>query len=374
MLGITLVLVLGACKKTSPVGESLPYPRTLLVELFTNIYCPNCEVAEAFIDSLASANPEVVVIAYHDPVYNPLDPFSGEPAGSEIEERNQFYFGASAHGYPYVIFDGILENEGIDEIAGWGNQVAYRLAQNTAVHLEVSGLYDSVSQTGTLWIQADGDTGTTGRVFIALTESDLQFSGKVYRHVFRKFFPDAQGLTVTFPAETVVTFTVDPTWNPASLSFVVFVQDPNSHEVFQATTLPLTSLPPDTTHGPTPLPFTLSVSETLFVTGADPLVDTLFIVNTGTASDRYGLWIDPAFPSDSSGQPSWFLSLCRLGSMCLPYPHDTTDTVAPGDSAGYTIDVYTLGHPGEGEFWIFVHSMADPTLRDSLRVRIQIAE
>ena len=375
ILGILVGLGLLSCKKTNPIGEeTLPYVRTLLVELFTNVYCPNCEVAEAWIDSVASANDRVVVIEYHDPAYNPLDPFSGPPADSQIAERSQFYFGSSAHGYPYVLFDGILENEGIGNIGGWGNQVETRLAQNTSVSLSISGVYDTLSRTGSLSVQVDGDTGQTRQLYVALTESDLIASGQTYHHVFRRFYPGPEGISLTIPTETTVSFEIDPTWNPASLTFVVFVQNPSTREVLQATEIPLLALPPDTSHLPT-LPFLLHVTDTLLIyQNTDPLVDTLYIVNTGTTSDRYGLWIEPIFPTDSTGQPLWFLSICMMDSMCLPFPHDTTGWVPPADSVGYTVDVFTLGNPGTGEFWIYAHSMNNPAVRESVRVQIQVTE
>lgn len=377
-VALTLLIVvylvgIGGCKKkiTDAGDQEAPYDRTVLLELFTNVYCINCDPADAFVDSITGTNARVVAVLYHDPAYNPGDPFSGSPAAEEIEQRNNFYFGQGTHAYPYGIFDGILMNEGFtpESWEGWSNQIDSRLQNNSQIQITLSGEIDTTQRLVSLRVTIDGKEGLTGTLFIALTESELPYNNKIYNHVLRRFVPDASGTSIIIPEDT--TFNVNlggfPDWKTENMAFVVFVQDEDGREVLQSARIPFSELRQAST---TPeYSFTLLINDTLFENDTI-VVDTFYIVNTGYQPDSYAVEIESYFP-DSMGQV--FISLCRMDGMCLPVPIDTTTVVQPGDSTGYTVDFFLHNNPGVGYSWIKVNSLGNPSVMDSIRVTIRIS-
>ncbi len=356
-LGLLTVLTLFAglaCQKPTPEEETGPrFNRTVLVEVFTNVQCVNCPVADAYVDSLTQANPQVVAVKYHSPRYPFPDPFVSE----QVDLRESFYFGNTDHGYPYVYFDGVYGNEGVSGIAGWGNQVADRLNTGSPVTLQLSGVYHGAARAGTLQVAVDGDTGTTAHLFAVLEESGLEHEGETYHQVFRTFVGDPQGTPTTAPDEISLPFVVQPEWNPENLDFVVFFQDPSSKEVLQAARIALSDL----TAGTSSDVFHLTPAgvDTSGLTGTT-LALRFYLKNVASAADS-------AFVEVRGIPPDWIVSLC-IGEACLPRPNGYTPLLAPGDSIHLDVDLYAA-EPATDTLWLFAVAQVG-TDRDSAQIHV----
>ncbi len=354
LTGTVLLFLGGSCKEPQPPATGPQFDRTLLVEVFTNVECPNCPVADAYVDSLVAANPRTVAVKYHSPRYPFPDPF----ATDQVEHRENFYFGSTNHGYPYVIFDGVYRNEGVSGIAGWNNQVAERLQVSSPVQLLLGGTYNAAARAGTLQVTVDGDTGLTARVLAVLAESNLPYQGDTFHHVFRTFVGDPAGQEATVPATLNLPFAVDPNWHPENLAFVVFFQDPGGEEVYQAGRIALSDLASSTP------PEVFQVSPATLDTSG-PVATTLrlrfYLKNVGSASDS--AWVEVR-----GNQPaSWIVSLC-IGDMCLPRPSGYTHLLSPGDSVNLDVDLYAMD-PDTATLWLFTEAQVG-TDRDSARIHV----
>ena len=342
-----------ACQKTTPPETGPRFDRTVLVEVFTHVQCVNCPVADAYVDSLTQANPRVVAVKYHSPRYPLPDPFVSE----QVDTREAFYFGPTEHGYPYVLFDGVYGNEGVSGIAGWDNQVAERLATGSPVTLHLTGVYAEAARAGTLQVAVDGDTGTTARLFAVLEEDGLEHEGETYRQVFRTFVGDPEGTPVTVPGTLSLPFTLDPTWNPESLAFVVFFQDPDSREVLQAAHIALPDLVP--TAPPEVFSLYPAALDTTGTVGAT-LALRFFLKHVGTAADS-------AFVEIRGIPPDWVATLC-IGDQCLPRPNGFTPLLSPGDSVNLDVDLFAT-MPATDTLWLFAVAQIG-TDRDSARIAV----
>ncbi len=340
----------GSCKQTQP-PTGPQFERTLLVEVFTNVECPNCPVADAYVDSVTRANPRVVAVKYHSPRYPFPDPF----ANDEVETREAFYFGDNDHGYPYVIFDGVYHNEGVAGVAGWGNQIAERLDTGSPVTLTLAGTYDAAARAGTLQVTVDGDTGRSAHLVALLEESGLSYEGETYHHVFRTLITDGQAVTV--PATVALPFAVSPEWQPESLSVLVFFQDPESKEVYQAARIPLSDL--GATTPPEVFRLTPESVDTLGPAG-HTLGLRFYLKNVGRDADS--AWVElRGFPD------AWVATLC-IGDMCLPRPHGYTPRLNPGDSVNLDVDLYAQ-QADSATLWLFTEAQIGRD-RDSARIRV----
>ena len=360
LLIIVLIAILGSCQKEDEGGEneSGEFHRTVLIELFTNVYCENCPMADAFADSMVDMG-KAVAIKYHSPLYNPLDPFSGLPAGDEIRNREGFYFGSSTHGYPYTIFDGVMENEGIRDIEGWENQLDSRIAIGSNVKIELNGHRGEF--TGELNIALDGSySGKTLR--IALVESGLEFEGETYNFVLRRFLPDANGIPLTAKSDTIaVPFEIQPDWTAENIAFVVFVQDDATREVEQAAMIEWRQLAQDTAStGGRP---ELISQDTLFLTTHGNMVYVpMWLKNVGYEPDSFQVVVSGELPG------GWFKTLC-VGPVCLPDSIGWTSMLAPDDSIDITVEVYAATVDST-ELTVRATAKSSPTAADSAKIRI----
>ena len=103
---ILLVAILALGLKCNTPTEPTISDRIVLGESFTNVFCRNCEVSDAVLDSLEAERDDLVVIKYHAYFYNNNDPFA-EASQIPVEARQTYYWGSVLEGLPYVIFDGI---------------------------------------------------------------------------------------------------------------------------------------------------------------------------------------------------------------------------------------------------------------------------
>ncbi len=351
----TLALALSSlrCDKNPPPSPSNPYERTVLAEVFTNVNCPNCPVADAYIDSLVQANPAVVAVKYHSPRYPFPDPFIND----QVDLRESFYFGNTDHGYPYVYFDGVFGNEGVSGIAGWGNQIRERREAGSPVNLALGGTYHAETHAGTLQVYLESQEAVSARLFAVAVESGLTYEDETYDHVFRAFVGDPQGRAVTAPDTVSLAFEVAPEWNPDEVAFVVFFQDPDSREVLQAARIPLSDL--GATTPPEVFRLTPESMDTLGPAG-HTLSLRFYLKNVGQDADS--AWVELRGVPDP-----WVATLC-IGDMCLPRPSGYTHRLSPGDSVNLDVDLY-VQQADSATLWLFTEAQIGRD-RDSARIRV----
>jgi hypothetical protein len=347
---VLFISILAVGLKCNTPTDPTTSGRIVLGESFTNVFCSNCEVSDAVLDSLEAERDDFVVIKYHAYFYNNNDPFAVVSRVS-VEERQTYYWGPVLEGLPYVIFDGIAVYRGISEVSTWGTLVEERQKSETPCEIEASGWYNSSFGTGELTVEITGTFSSTRKLRIALVESDLTFDNETYHFVLRDMFPDAEGTSTTSSETHQVEFHADPDWDEDELDFIIFVQNDNNEEVNQAIKVPLSSLSAPQTN------FSADHSDTLFDFAPNALFEDHFtLTNTGQTDDVYTISIVDSFPS------GWTSSLCQ-GGICFPPGTIIEDTLAAGETDTTLIaEIFTDTQDTTGYAIIVIESENDPSL------------
>jgi hypothetical protein len=313
---IPAVLLLTACKKTTT--DDGVSARVVLGESFTNVFCSNCKVADAVLDSLEAERDDFVVVKYHAFFYNPNDPFA-QVSQTPVEARQTYYWGSVNQGLPFVILDGIAEFQGIAEVATWGTFVEERQGTVNPVEIGVTGTYDPNFGTGELTIVITGTITGSPKLRVALVESELTFNNETYLFVLRDMFPSAAGIATDAPDTHQVDFQVDPGWDEDHLDLVIFVQDDSDREVNQAVKVSVSAL------GAPQTSFSVEHPDTLFSFAPTSLFEYhVTLTNEGTSQDVYVISLVDSLA------PGWTSSICQ-GGVCLPPGKDVHDTLAAGE-------------------------------------------
>ena len=217
------------------------------VELFTSEGCSSCPAADAVLRELESTQPvpgvEVIALGEHVDYWNRLgwqDPFSA----SQFSERQRAYAENFPEGSytPQAVVAGRAELVGsrrqqlVQAIAEAARQpqatVALAQPASASLHVQVSGLPAGVPRAN---------------VLLAITEANLatqvgrgENAGRLLRHapvvrVLRPLGTVAAGGTFILTTPLALA----AAWQTANLRAVVLVQEPQSHRVVGAASLPL---------------------------------------------------------------------------------------------------------------------------------------
>lgn len=238
-------------------------PRMVLGELFTSTTCPACPNAEASLDVVSKQDTAILaVIEYHmnwpapgnDPFYhhNPTE-----------NEARRAYYGVS--GIPTFRMDGKESN-----IAH--SLVSSRSRVESPLSLELWNVYNDSTRKGTILAKIkntgtslhlkNSDTTVSGKIYFALTETGIHYTGRngarIHNYTMLDMLPNASGKSLTLaPGDSLEetrtytledSFSLNPPTNttfhrvlPESCQIVAFVQNSTSREVLQAAKLWLTS-------------------------------------------------------------------------------------------------------------------------------------
>jgi hypothetical protein len=215
----------------------------VLLEKVTGTWCPPCGTLSPTIDKIWEyfGSTKLAIIEYHNgatsgPYYDPF-------ATTETNGKASYY---GVTGVPTVIIDGDQANMivGVYDYTTYSDAINASLAIAREFTINVSGTISSGSVTVHLE-QTDPSSATNLKMRYAVLESEKYYSGgtdpdDIYNHICRKIVTE-DAVTLPVPSGGVdytKTFTVDPGWDSAKLSFVAYLQEggstPTTKKVHQA--------------------------------------------------------------------------------------------------------------------------------------------
>ena len=210
--------------------------RVVVSEEFTATWCAYCPGAARGLEEIYKRTYDsVVVIAYHssssDPFYTP-----------EAAARASYY---SIPGYPTTWFDGVVADTGGLRYGTmypfYRHRVTSRLSVPSPLEISLTCNYDTISNSGIViaTILNTSATPITGNLHFVIVENDIPYNWQGMTKldfVMRDMLPDANGESVTIPANSSITksrnFTIASSWNENNCKIVVFVQGAN-RQIYQ---------------------------------------------------------------------------------------------------------------------------------------------
>lgn len=232
----------------APVIVFRPTNRVVLAEFFTFSRCSYCPYAARALDSVArESDDSLVVIADH----RREDGDTLSPA--YVEARANLYR-ESGGGEPATSFDGgplVRTADPADDYPTFHGQFLAAHSIDPYAVLTVSGhVAASVCSVTVAAAGVDSTPTESLRVFIVICEDSVRYhlvgnSDTIFNHVMRAMLPDENGTAVALTQNDTVNVTrtvaVAPSWNPAHLRAVAFVQELSTLRVLQAASCRLTS-------------------------------------------------------------------------------------------------------------------------------------
>lgn len=183
----------------------------------------------------------LAVIRYHQYQTDPYYQYNP----TENSNRNAYYGGPSR---PHLFTDG--SSAGTNYLA-WELYIVGCMGVESNLEVLIYGTYDSMTGETSLDLVVTATGAITQpnlRLFVALTESALEYQGHTHNQVMRDMIPDAEGESFTISSGQTLQFTrqftVDGQLVDDNCEIVVFVQSYSSKEVLQAAKEGLTTLQP----------------------------------------------------------------------------------------------------------------------------------
>lgn len=218
-------------------GSSYCAMRTVVAEEFTGTWCDWCPSAMQGLHNLEEQIGErLAVVSYH--------------VGDAFEvpgctTRRDYY---NIHGFPNVLFDGILEHFGGDTTpVDYMPDYAEREVIPSPITLNLTLItYDGATGQGTVRAEMYNETDSTveGQLRYVATGDDLEYDWQDYDHLYftaLHLFPTAEGVAVAIdPGQTVVDvqdFLLPPDWRDRDCTVVAFVQNDETKEIYQGANL-----------------------------------------------------------------------------------------------------------------------------------------
>ncbi|MCI4358292.1 MAG: PEGA domain-containing protein [Thermoplasmata archaeon] len=289
------------------VGRSVPtplttYPRTVLVETFTGVWCIHCPAeSQALFNIDRNTSHTVLDIAelHHciSPPSNCMENYA-PPDGTEVT-RGTFY---NVCGYPDVFFDGR------NDACGATNSAPQMASEYNSRIANASAIPGTVSISQTAWVSPGGVTafanvtsavsGTYNAVSYLLEFINKQNVSNGYgphdvASVVRATLVNHPvNLTAGATTEVSTTHSLLPAWNVQNLSVVTFIQQ-NSTKIVQNANLATVST---MTAG-------VTLSKSTIVSGASSTV-TVRVLNSTTGTVIVGAAVDLTSNGVGSFSPS----------------------------------------------------------------------
>ncbi len=303
------------------MSSSISYSaqRVMVAEEFTATWCTYCPGAARGLDELYErVYDSVVVIAYHS---STSDPFYTE----ESDQRASYY---SLSGYPTTWFDGIIE-----EVGGLhtGTMFPFYLRDfnqrkniPSNLNITVSSNYDSISNTGTVTavIQNTSSSNISGTLHFVIVENNIPYNWQGMTEldfVVRDMLPDANGETVTIPANVTIirsrNYTINSSWKEKDCHIVVFVQASN-REIYQGG---------ETGVIPEPKPFWYDYTLNEVSGNNNGFAEPGELVGLKVFAKNMGTGVYPGGGTVSINDP--YVSITGAGTYSIPIPSGDVDTI-----------------------------------------------
>ena len=232
------------------IGQEVP--RYVLVEHFTNTWCPNCASRNPALFSVIQKYPKNVHhVSFHPPI-----PYNGCPLyqfnKTDNQERTSFY---GVVGTPSVSLNGGSLMGGSTLVSD--AQITKEIARTSPLSVLVSETGQDNNRSATIKLKANASITGDLRLVVLLAERNLRFTasnGELdHYNVMRKYLTPAGGqkISITQAGEQNFTFNFKDTagWKPEEIYALAFVQNYSNKEVInsgtrfdQATTPVLSSL------------------------------------------------------------------------------------------------------------------------------------
>ena len=219
--------------------------KKVLVEIFTNSHCPLCPPAHTTIDSyLQSANGSKIEFIY----YHMSFPYSSDQLyqhnTADAAAKNSFYGPHSST--PKAYFNGTLVSNSYNN---WASSIDNLVNEESPFEIELSGNYSENNFTVSAEVTQTGNVSSNNLAINYVIVEDVEYAGNngisSHKNVMREI-PYPQGESFSMSQNETKNFSVfvnfNPVWNSENLSVIVFVQDKNSREIFQSSSIPYSSL------------------------------------------------------------------------------------------------------------------------------------
>ena len=215
--------------------------RDVLVEVFTNSYCPLCPNAHNTLDNYLTTNPNGNKINYI--YYHMVYPYSDDQlylqSSADSDDRHAYYNPVAAT--PRGFFDGVIQTS----VSGWTNTLNNLTQTQSPLIINLSGSKSSTQFFINAEITRTGNISDNDLVLHFIVVEDVYYDGRNsvsnHKHVMRKMLPTSAGLSFSIDLNQTKMFnqTVDinPLWDADSLSIVIFAQSTASKTVYQSETI-----------------------------------------------------------------------------------------------------------------------------------------
>ncbi len=216
--------------------------RNVLVEFITTFSCVNCPFGEEALNNLMDeyGADRLCVVAYHD-----LPPVGTD----ETIDRIDWYtdnddFPGEEGTYPTAVFDGGRIVVGSSSVpvaqADYEFEIELRQAIGSPLLLRLVGDLGGARASLTAKVRVmDPLPAGTYILRTVVVEDDISFAHELFPYVARALLDDEM-FTLTAvgdSTEMIYGVTIDPSWNPANLDAIAFVQNDDTMEIVQSARL-----------------------------------------------------------------------------------------------------------------------------------------
>ncbi len=224
------------------LAQTKQIKKVVLLEDFANVSCDPCVVSNSIIKSLDNTyNEQLVIIKYSTNFPSPTDPFySAAPALNN--ERLAYY---NILFVPTIIIDGVIRPVSTDE-EDIKSKINNKFNKTAVFNLIISDSLDinnyKVNVETTL-LDKSVDCSNI-RQFVAVIESEVSFNNPPgsngetqFYHIMRAYDIFDISLVINETKTTVYSdfsFQIKNDWNTENISAIVFIQDVDTKEIYQA--------------------------------------------------------------------------------------------------------------------------------------------
>ncbi len=218
-------------------GQS--YPKYVLLEHFTNTWCPICASRNPGLHTLIQKYPKNV---HHVSIHPPY-PYSGCPLyqynKTENQARANYY---NIQGSPSVVLNGGAVSGGSPLLTE--NNLKTDISKTSAVSILVTESKNGSSRAAKVKIKSSVPVNGSLKLFVMIVEKNLRFTasnGELdHYNVFRKFLTPSAGQPVTISTggeqSFDFSFNEESAWKSDEIYVLAFLQNESTKEVLNSGT------------------------------------------------------------------------------------------------------------------------------------------